>query len=259
MPWILVGLIVLLVLLGFLAYVANQPSSLAVSATATPTAGALRAASPSPTSLPTATPAATSTALPTATSAPTSPPTVAATHAPAPPSTPGQAASAPSATAFSGQVAGAGGLGNTRADLQAAYGAPVGETPDHLVVFRKDPVEYHVDFAPDPNGRAVLIVAVPGAQQQPWTQDAAMAEARKLLPLDAQPPSAPAEGNNEFVAQRFTSQSLARALGDQPVAAAQAQPGDFLVVYARDPSSGRITRFVVGVGDDPSALLNRGR
>jgi hypothetical protein len=146
-------------------------------------------------------------------------------------------------------------MGNTRQDLQAALGSPTGETPDHLVVFRKDNIEYHVDLAPDLNGRVTLIVEIP---TQPLTLDAAMTEARRFLPRDAQPPSPPPEGNDQFVAQRFTSQSLAQALGPDPFAAANARPGEMLAVYARDPS-GRITRIVIGIGSDPGALLNRGR
>jgi hypothetical protein len=173
---------------------------------------------------------------------------------------PTQPGAAPSPTAFSGQVSNAGGLGNTRQDLQSAFGNPTGETPEHLVVFRKDNLEYHVAFEPDLNGRAALIVVLPPQNAQPWTLEAAMAEARKLLPRDAQPPNPQPEGNDQFVVQHFTSQTLARALGDEVFTAAGAQPGEMSVVYARDAAQGgRITRIVLGVGNDPNALLSRGR
>jgi hypothetical protein len=193
--------------------------------------------------------------------APTSASTAQASVQPTRPGQPTQATqpTQPSTpTPFVGQVANPGGLGNTRADLQSTYGAPAGETPGDLVVFRKAPLEYHVGLAPDLNGRAAVIVVLPG-QQQAWTPDMAMPEARKLLPKDAQPPTPPAEGNDQFIVQRFSSQSLAQALGDDAFAAVGAQPGQFLVVYARDPAIGRITRIVIGVGSDPAALLNRGR
>jgi hypothetical protein len=157
-------------------------------------------------------------------------------------------------------VANAGGLGNTRSDLDAAYGAPAGETPQHLVVYRKNNVEYHVGFVPDPNGRAALIAELPSTSPTPTPMalDAATNEARKLLPKDAQPPSPTPEGNDQYVVQRFTSQALAQALGADAFSSVQAQPGQFLVVYAKDPNQNtRITRIVVGIGNDPAALLTR--
>jgi hypothetical protein len=162
-------------------------------------------------------------------------------------------------TAFAGQVADAGGVGNTRADLDAAYGPPTGETPDKLVVYRKDNVEYRVGLAPDINGRGTLIIEVPAASTaQPLTLEAAIAAARKLLPKDAQPPSPVPESNPEFAVQRFTSQSLLAALGPAAFQTAQAPPGQILAIYGRD-AQGRITRIIVGIGNDPRALLDRGR
>jgi hypothetical protein len=289
MPWIVMAVVVLLVVIGIIAYFATQRSGVTVSIEGTPTANPVaKPASPGPPptlaaptlppSQPTTTPAPTPTAAPTTTPppAPTAPPptaapkpaaqqaspvaaapapTAAAPAQPAQPTPPSQPTPPPSPTPFAGQVSNAGGIGNTRADLQTALGAPAGETPEHLVVFRKDNLEYHVDLAPDLNGRVTLIVEIP---QQPMTLEAAMAEARKMLPRDVQPPSPQPEGNDQFVAQRFTSQMLAQALGAEPFAAVQAQPGEMLAVYARD-AGGRITRIVVGIGSDPSALLNRGR
>ena len=79
----------------------------------------------------------------------------------------------------------------TRSDLDSAYGVPAGETPEHLIVYRKNNVEYHVGFVPDPTGRAALIVELPPQGAQSFALDQAMAEARKLLPKDAQPPNPP--------------------------------------------------------------------
>jgi hypothetical protein len=160
-------------------------------------------------------------------------------------------ASAP--TGFSGQVSAGGGLGNTRSDMDAAYGGPVGETPDHLVVYRKSNVEDHVLLVPDLNGRAAVIVQIPPASTD---QAQAQAQAHSLLPRDAQPPNAAPEGNAQFVVQRYTSQALAQALPPEALSSIPgAQPGQFLIVYALD-AQGRVTRWAIGVGNDPNALLN---
>lgn len=166
-------------------------------------------------------------------------------------------AAAASPTPFSGQVANPGGLGNTRADLDAAYGPPLGETPEHLVVYRKGAFEYHVQFVPDLNGRASLLVQLPLVASQAQSLDAAETAARALLPRDAQPPNPQPEGNAQFAVQRFTSHSLAAALPAVVFAPGGGAPGQFLGVYARDPSqSGRVSRIVLGPGNDPEALLN---
>jgi hypothetical protein len=158
-----------------------------------------------------------------------------------------------SPTPFNGQVSAGGGLGNTRADIDAAYGAPTGETPEHLVVYRKNNFEYHVQFVPDLNGRASLIAVQLVQTNQPLELAQAQAEAHRLLPRDAQPPNPNAEGNPQFVVERYTSQTLTQALSP-----AGGQPGQFLIAYARD-SSGRITRWVMGPGNDANALLQQGR
>src|SRR5206468_10588606 len=135
---------------------------------------------PAPTQVP-APPAAAATQPPSAPAQPVAP-APAAQPTPSPPTpapTPPSAGAGP--TPFAGQVANPGGLGNTRADLDSAYGAAVGETPEHLVVYRKNNLEYHVGLVPDPNGRADLIVEVPQQNAQPWTQDQALAEGHKLL------------------------------------------------------------------------------
>jgi hypothetical protein len=159
-------------------------------------------------------------------------------------------------------VASAGGLGNTRADADAAYGPPTGETPDHLVAYRKNNFEYHVGFVPDANGRAALLVALsqPQPNAQPLTLEQATAEAHRLLPRDAQPPNPQPEGNPQSVVERYTSQALAQALPAGAFTANKAQPGQFLVVYVRDPAqAAQITRFIIGPGTDPNALITQGR
>jgi hypothetical protein len=126
-------------------------------------------------------------------------------------------------------------------------------------VYRKNNVEYHVGFAPDSNGRAALLVEIP-QQSSPWTLEQAMAEARKLLPKDAQPANPTPEGNELYVVERYTSQSLAQALPAEVFTANKGQPGQFLVVYVRDSQQqNRITRIIIGPGNDPQALINQGR
>jgi hypothetical protein len=180
-------------------------------------------------------------------------PSGAATPAPAAPPAPQATAQAapPTPTPFSGQVSAGGGLGNTRSDIDAAYGGPVGETPDHLAVYRKNNFEFHVQFVPDLNGRAAVVGQLP-QNNQPLDLAAAQAEAHRLLPRDAQPPNQTPEGNAQFVVERYTSQALAQALPDQ------SQGGQFMIVYARD-AQGKITRWVLGPGNDPNALLQLGR
>jgi hypothetical protein len=295
-PWIALALGVLIVVIAVAFFFFNRSRTVNVTVEGTPTVNAIaRAVSPAPATLvpPTlpasATLASTATALPSATPlpatptpppAPTQAPTPAATQPPAAPAqpsaptqapaaqpTPPPAASAPTAapagpspTPFAGQVASPGGLGNTRADLDSAYGAAVGETPEHLVIYRKNNLEYHVGFVPDPNGRAGLIVELPQQNAQPWTQDQALAEGHKLLPKDVQPPNPQAEGNDQFVVERYTSQTLAQALPAQVFSANKGQPGQFLAVYVKDsPQGNRITRIILGPGNDPQALINQGR
>ena len=156
-------------------------------------------------------------------------------------------------------MANAGGLGNTRSDLDSTYGPPAGETPDHLVVYRKNNIEYHVGFVPDPNARAALIVELPQQNAQAWTQEQALTEGHKLLPKDVQPPNPQPEGTDQFVVERYTSQTLAQALPAQVFTANKGQPGQFLVVYVKDSAQGgRITRIILGPGTDPQALINQG-
>jgi hypothetical protein len=145
-------------------------------------------------------------------------------------------------------------LGNTRSDIDAAYGAPTGETPNHLVVFRKNNFEYHIGLVPDLNGRAALVVQVPLQTNQLPTLEQAQAEAHRLLPTDAQPPNPTPEGNAQFVVERYTSQKLAQALPPELFSPGGGQPGSFLIVYVKD-STGKISRWVMGPGNDPNALV----
>jgi hypothetical protein len=182
--------------------------------------------------------------------APQPSPTPSATQTPAPTPT----LAAPSPTAFAGQVANAGGLGNTRSDFDTADGPPQGETPNHLVVYRRNNVESHVGFVPDLNGRAAILVQVPVQTGQLPTLEQAQSQAHALLPRDAQPPSPTAEGNTQFAVERYTSQTLAQALPQQTFTANSGQPGQFLVVYLKDPQ-GRIARWILGAGNNPNALI----
>jgi hypothetical protein len=124
-------------------------------------------------------------------------------------------------------------------------------------VYRKGTLEYHVRFVPDTNGHAALLVVT--TPPQVFTLEQAMIEAHKLLPRDAQPPNPPQEAGPQYVVERYTSQTLAQALPADAFAANKGQPGQFLVVYVRDPAQAvRITRFIIGPGTDPNALVTQG-
>lgn len=155
-------------------------------------------------------------------------------------------------------MANAGGLGNTRSDLDSAYGGPVGETPERLVVYRKNNFEFHVGFVPDINGRAALIAQLPQQSNQGLPLEQAQAEGHKLLPKDAQPPNQTPEGNNQFAVERYSSPSLGQALPPEVFSANGGTPGQLMAVYVKDPQ-GRITRWIVGAGNDPNALISQGR
>jgi len=79
----------------------------------------------------------------------------------------------------------------------------------------------------------------------PLALDAAVREARKLFPSDAQPRTAAPEGNAQIVVERFTSLELAKALS--------LDSGDFSVIYGKN-ASGAITSIAVGPGDDLDAI-----
>jgi hypothetical protein len=149
-------------------------------------------------------------------------------------------------TPYAGEPARPGGLGNTRVDLEKAFGPPTGETSGKLVVFRQPGRDYHVQFTPDPP-RAALVAEV---LAPPLAFDAAVRESRKLFPSDTLPRAEAPEGNSQFIVERFSSASLAEALG--------LTSGDFSVVYTRD-ARGAITSIVLGLGDDFDALIAQSR
>jgi LPXTG-site transpeptidase (sortase) family protein len=151
----------------------------------------------------------------------------------------------PMPTPYAGEPSLPGGLGNTRADVGKAFGAPLGETPARLVVFRpKNRGEIHVHFTPDPPRTAFVAEIAPSGGR--LTFEAAVAASRQYFPLDTQPRMDAPEGNPAFVVERFSSATLAMALGT----------GDFSVVYVRD-RQGLVTRTILGLGDDIAALIDQ--
>ena len=152
----------------------------------------------------------------------------------------------PVPTPFAGEPSLPGGIGNTRVSLEKTLGQATGETGGKLVVFRQPGREVHVQFSSDPP-RAQLVA---DTLNPPLAFDAAVREARKLFPTDAQPRSAAPEGNAQFVVERFTSQQLGQALS---LAA-----GDFSVVYEKN-ASGAVTAILLGLGDDLDAIQTDGR
>jgi len=147
-------------------------------------------------------------------------------------------------TPYAGEPSLAGGIGNTRVNLEKAFGAATGETAGKLVVFHQPAGDYHVHFTPDPP-RAALVARMFATGM---SFDAAVRESRKLLPTDARPRADAPEGNSRFIVERFSSPSLAQALGSD----------EFLVIYTRDPR-GTVTSIVLGLGDDFDALIAQSR
>jgi hypothetical protein len=134
-----------------------------------------------------------------------------------------------------------GGMGNTRSNLEKSFGQASGETTSKLVVFHQSGHDVRVRFSPDPP-RAQLVAE---DFTSPLAFDAAVREARKLFPTDAQPRAASPEGNAQIVVERFTSLELAKALSRDS--------GDFSVIYTKNASGG-ITGIVLGPGDDLDAI-----
>jgi hypothetical protein len=294
LPWIALALGVLIIVIALLVFFVNLQRSNAPVAVATPVP-ATRAptlgppptftpvptvAQPSPTPLPRPTPTSVPVATPaTQVAAPTPvPPTAAAAATPpavaAPPQPAGTAPTQPAATAttlpaaaptpppptaaptVTAQVSGPGGLGNTRADLDAAYATPTGERPSGLVVYRKDSTEYRAQFTATDPPRAQLLIRIP-PQNAPLQLNAAQTESRQLMPRDAQPRATQSDGNPDFVVERFSSATLGRALPLDVFQRARGQAGDFIVVYLRNPQ-GAVTRVVLAAGDDVDAARARG-
>jgi LPXTG-site transpeptidase (sortase) family protein len=155
------------------------------------------------------------------------------------------------------QIAQRGGLGNTDTDLVSAFGAPVGESATRLAVYRRNGVEHRAQLVDLPSAlaRRTTLVVEHAPTDATLSMDQAVQHSRGLFPKDAQPRAAGPEGNASFVVERFSSAALANALPPDWFSARHGQPGDFLVVYARRPD-GRVTDILVGIGDDPSALLD---
>ncbi len=147
----------------------------------------------------------------------------------------------PVPTPFAGEPSLPGGIGNTRANLETAFGQATGETGGRLVVFHHPGGEVHVHFTPDPP-RAQLVAEF---LNPPLAFDAAVREVRKLIPSDTQPRTSAPEGNAQFVVERFTSKQLAQALS--------LPSGDFSVIYTKNPA-GAITAIQLGLGDDLDAI-----
>jgi hypothetical protein len=110
-------------------------------------------------------------------------------------------------------------------------------------------------FSPDP-ARAVLVAArTTGA---PMTLDAARDVARTLLPNDAQRRTAQPEGNQQFVVERYHSNTLAQALPDGLAREWGGQEGDLIVIYQRSPSDAdRIDKIIVAIGDNVDRARQR--
>ena len=152
----------------------------------------------------------------------------------------------PTPTPFAGEPALPGGIGNTRVDLERAFGYATGETGGKLVVFHQPGREEYVRFTPDPPRAALLSVLF----QTPLPFDRAVAESRKLFPSDAAPRTDAPEGNAELIVERFTSPHLATVLG--------LQSGNFSVIYTKD-ARGQITSMVLSPGDDIDAIVSDSR
>jgi sortase A len=147
----------------------------------------------------------------------------------------------PVPTPFAGEPSLPGGIGNTRVNLERTFGQASGETSGKLVVFHHPGGEFHVHFTADPP-RAELVAE---SLNPPQAFDAAVREARKLIPSDTQPRSSAPEGNAQFVVERFSSVQLAQALS--------LPSGNFSVIYTKNPA-GAITAIQLGLGDDLDAI-----
>jgi hypothetical protein len=179
------------------------------------------------------------------------------TVAPAPPTTaPPTAAATPTTQPFRGEVSPSGGLANSRASFDGAYGAPTGETPSRLVVYQRQPREYQVLFSPDP-ARALLVVARVAANA-PMTLESARDAARSLLPNDAQRRTTQPEGNESFVVERYHSSTLEKAIPAETAREWSGEPGDLIVIYQKaSGAADRIDRIIVAIGDNVDRARQR--
>lgn len=227
---------------------------------------------PSPTSIPTSPPAAavpplvlptlppTSTPItePIVGAAPTAPapaaaaaPPIAAAPPPAAPTAPPAATASP--TPFAGQPSSSGGLGNTQADVQGAYGAPTGQNSSNLVAYTKGSTDYRVEFS-QPSSRAdVEAVLLPPQGTVPVTT--AEQQTRPLFPLDAQPTDSGPQGNPQYTLERFTSPMLAQIFPASLFQSGDGQPGSFIAVYLMAGQGDQVSRIIVGAGDNADTLI----
>jgi LPXTG-site transpeptidase (sortase) family protein len=155
--------------------------------------------------------------------------------------------STPTPVPYTAEPSSPGGLGNTRADVEEILGLATGETSGKLVVFRQSGREFRVVFTPE-SPRAALVAEIPAPNTR-LTFEVAVRDARKFFPTDARALSTAPEGNTQFAVERFTSPSLAQALGGT---------GDFSVVYTRGPQD-LITSVILGPGTDFEALIQQSR
>jgi hypothetical protein len=164
--------------------------------------------------------------------------------------TTGAGTSAPTTGAGSGgRTSQAGGRAST---IQATGGASSVESGRGASA-----IEHRARLADVPSGgKRALLVADVFPSNAPLSLDAAVALSRTLFPNDTQPRDAGPEGNQRFVVERFTSPNLALAFPPEWFADRQAQPGDFIVVYARR-SDGHIAYFAISVGDDAEGVLSQ--
>ena len=149
-----------------------------------------------------------------------------------------------------------GGLGGTDADLARVFGGPVGETRASLAVYQREGVEHRaqlVDVASTAERRATLLLERPRAGAS-FSLDDAVRRSRALMPVDARPRSGSPDGNGRIVVEYFASATLERALPPEWFIERNAEPGEFIVVYARQPD-GRVADILVGIGNDPATLL----
>ncbi|MBV9173969.1 MAG: sortase [Chloroflexi bacterium] len=160
----------------------------------------------------------------------------------------------PAAMSRFAQVSPAGGLGNTDLDLEETFGPPTGESSEHLAVY-KNGRRADLAITDSAQTRALLVGAVQ-PKGSPLGFDAAVKLTRQWLPRDATPRGDKPEGNQTFVVERFSSALLAQGLPAKWFTDRNGQPGDFVIVYARQ-SDGRITAEALGIGDDAQPVLDQ--
>jgi hypothetical protein len=181
---------------------------------------------------------------------PTRPPATVESAPPKPAAAAPTAPPKPTAQPFRGEVSPSGGLANSRTSFDGAYGGPTGETPSGLVVYQRAPREYQVLFSPDPpRGLLVAVRTLPGMAT--LSLDQARDLARGVLPNDAQRRTAQPEGNQQFVVERYHSNTLAQALPDDLTREWGGQAGDLVVIFLRSASNpDQIDRVIVAIGDN---------